>query len=60
MENIYVTVQEFKKLESKVKALLEVHESDLTLNAREKKLVEEVETDLRHGRLKKFVKAEKL
>ncbi|MCX6768169.1 MAG: hypothetical protein NTY90_05605 [Candidatus Micrarchaeota archaeon] len=60
MENVYVTVQEFKKLENQVKALLEVHESDLVLSAREKKLVEEVKADLGHGRLKKFTNATEL
>ena len=46
-ENIYVSVDDFKKLEKKVEHIIEFHSLDEELTTEEKKLVDEVKRDIK-------------
>ena len=60
MASSYVTTQEFKRLEHKVKELTSLHEIDRVLTGEEKKLVNEVKEDLRNKRKENFISVEKI
>lgn len=45
-ENVYVSVDDFKKLEKKVNHIIEVHTLDEELSTEEKQLVDEVKKDI--------------
>ncbi len=54
MGSACISAKDFKRLEKKVDALIEMHSEDTKLTAREKKLVKEVKDDLKHKRYHKF------
>jgi len=47
MASVYVSIEEFKKLEAKVNHILEVHALDEKLTDEEKALVEEAKRDIK-------------
>lgn len=56
----YVTVDEFKKLREIVNQLLEMHDVDIRLTTKEKRLVREAKEDIRKGKKENFSSLETL
>ena len=60
MENAYVSIDDFKKLEQKVNELLAVHELDKLLTSEEKQLVREAKNDIKNNRKENFISVDEL